>query len=134
MRGFTFLTQEQCEGDNRLNIIRKRGIEAEITDFSLFLGAGTSERRNKNNEAYGDYWLKSNSFKGGKMIERFCGESFYKLTDEYITSRMTGARPVLPFSLFKIPTNGKRGKDGVLEVEYGYTIHKEQLQKVCKKY
>ena len=42
------------------------------------------------------------------------------LTDEYITSRMTGARPVLPFSLFKIPTNGKRGKDGVLEVEYGY--------------
>ena len=120
MRGFTFLTQEQCEGDNRLNIIRKRGIEAEITDFSVFLGAGTSKRMNKNDEAYGDYWLKSNSFKGGKMIQRFCGKSFYRLTDEYITSRMTGARPVLPFSLFKIPTNGKRGKDGVLEVEYGY--------------
>ena len=47
----------------------------------------------------------------------------YKIYDN-VTTRDVGARPVLPFSgVNSIPTNGERGKrtkNGIFEVEYGY--------------
>ena len=48
------------------------------------------------------------------------GDSFY----DHVCGRTGGARPALPFSsISSIPTNGesgKRARDGILEVEYGY--------------
>ena len=33
MSDFTFLTEEQCFGSDKLDILKKRGIKAVITDF-----------------------------------------------------------------------------------------------------
>ena len=38
MLDFTFLTEEQIIGDNSLEIFKKRGTKAAITDFSILLG------------------------------------------------------------------------------------------------
>lgn len=38
MSDFTFLTKEQCWGDDKLDILKKRGVKAEVTDFSALLG------------------------------------------------------------------------------------------------
>ena len=38
MSNFTFLTQEQCFGSDKLDILKKRGTKAAITDFSVLLG------------------------------------------------------------------------------------------------
>ena len=39
MSDFTFLTEEQYFGDDKLDILEKRGTKAAITDFSILLGA-----------------------------------------------------------------------------------------------
>ena len=43
MSDFTFLTEEQIFGSNQIDVIRKRGTKAAITDFSILLGAYVSE-------------------------------------------------------------------------------------------
>ena len=35
MSEFTFLTEEQCFGSDKLNILKKRGTKAAISDFSI---------------------------------------------------------------------------------------------------
>ena len=40
MSNFTFLTEEQCFGSDKLDILKKRGTKAAITDFSVLLGGG----------------------------------------------------------------------------------------------
>ena len=39
MSNFTFLTEEQYLGSDKLEILEKRGTKAAITDFSILLGA-----------------------------------------------------------------------------------------------
>ena len=43
MSDFTFLTEEQYFGDDKLDILKKRGTKAAITDFSILLGAYVSD-------------------------------------------------------------------------------------------
>ena len=50
MSDFTFLTEEQCFGRNKLEIFKKRGTKAEITDFSVLLGGAVSEENHVNND------------------------------------------------------------------------------------
>ena len=38
MSDFTFLTEEQCYGNDKLDILKKRGATATMTDFSILLG------------------------------------------------------------------------------------------------
>lgn len=38
MSNLTFLTQEQCFGIEELDILKKRGERAAMTDFSILLG------------------------------------------------------------------------------------------------
>lgn len=42
MSNLTFLTQEQCFGSEKLDILQKRGTTAAITDFSILLGGEVS--------------------------------------------------------------------------------------------
>ena len=121
MSNFTFLTKEQCSGAEKLDILKKRGIDAAITDFSILLGGYASIFYSKDylDGRKGFYWTKSN--KGYKIFEISDGDL---ICDEEPIRRNTGARPALPFSsISSIPTNGKSGKrasDGIVEVEYGY--------------
>ena len=63
MSGFTFLTEEQYFGSDKLEILEKRGTKAAITDFSILLGAYVSDYHVDNDSSLegrtGYYWTKS---------------------------------------------------------------------------
>ena len=63
MSNFTFLTQEQCFGSDKLDILKKRGTKAAITDFSVLLGGWVSSEHVENDSSLegrtGYYWTKS---------------------------------------------------------------------------
>ena len=124
MSNFTFLTQEQCFGSDKLDILKKRGTKAAITDFSVLLGGWVSSEHVENDSSLegrtGYYWTKSDDGDNDARVVFDAGNGICNNVDV----RSGGARPALPFSsISSIPTNGesgKRAKDGVLEVEYGY--------------
>ena len=123
MSNFTFLNEEQCFGNDKLDILEKRGIKAAITDFSILLGAYVSDNNHIDNDSSlegrtGYYWTKSDYGDNDARVVNGLGNV------AMLVNRSGGARPALPFSsIFSIPTNGesgKRARDGILEVEYGY--------------
>ena len=135
---FTFLTAEQCFGDNRLEIFNKRGTRAAITDFSILLGSYISNDHIESNSSLdgrtGYYWTKSEHGDGiDSRVVSPDGNRYYK----YVDISHSGARPALPFSsIDSIPTNGEKGKretDGILEVEYGYYPQKVAPRNMQKK-
>ena len=124
MSDFTFLTEEQCFGNDKLDILKKRGRQAAITDFSILLGAYVSDYHIDNDSSLegrtGWYWTKSDNGDNDARVVYDDGYRYYV----NVYRRDGGARPALPFSeVSSIPTNGesgKRARDGILEVEYGY--------------
>ena len=125
MSNFTFLTEEQYFGSDKLDILEKRGTKAAITDFSILLGAYVSDNNHIDNDSSlegrtGYYWTKSDDGDNAARVVDGLGNRNYN----YVDKRNGGARPALPFSsISSIPTNGesgKRARDGILEVEYGY--------------
>ena len=100
MRNFTFLTKEQCAGNNQLDIFKKRGEEAEVTDFAVLLGClcinkydfETGKGINK-----GAYWTKSEceDDKSRAYYNFGKSDSFYK---NMVGARTSGGRPALFFS------------------------------------
>ena len=117
MSDFTFLTEEQCFGDKKLDILKKRGITAAITDFSILLGGCVSSTHHVDNGnsiegRIGYYWTKSDDRDNdARMVND--DDDFYI---EYVTERLVGARPVLPFSsISSISTNGESGKKQKME-------------------
>ena len=63
MSNFTFLTEEQCFGDDKLDILKKRGTKVAITDFSVLLGGWVSDWQVDDDSSLegrtGWYWTKS---------------------------------------------------------------------------
>ena len=123
MNNFTFLTQEQYFKSDKLDIFKKRGTKAAITDFSVLLGGWVWEHAENDSSLEGRtgcYWTKSNDGDTNARVVDDDGSSCRR----NVQSRYIGARPALPFSsIGSIPTNresGKRARDGILEVEYGY--------------
>ncbi len=125
MSELTFLTEEQCFGSDKLDILKKRGTKAAITDFSILLGGYRSPLHYIDSADYlgsrtSFYWTKSNY--GNNCVCVVYGDGSVSWRD--IIERNCGARPALPFSsIGSIPTNevsGKRAEDGIFEVEYGY--------------
>ena len=123
MSDFTFLTSEQFFGGDKLDIIRKRGTEAAITDFSILLGGYVADNYHIDGDSslegrIGDYWTKSDD--GDNGVRVVAGDN---IDYSFVFLRHVGARPALPFSnINSIPTNGvsRRAQDGIFEVEYGY--------------
>lgn len=124
MSDFTFLTEEQIFGSNQIDVIKKRGTKAAISDFSVLLGGWVSDYHVDSDSSLkgrtGYYWTKSDDGDNDARAVNDRGGRTYNSVSE----RDGGARPALPFSsISNIPTNGesgKRARDGVLEVEYGY--------------
>ena len=124
MSKFTFLTQEQCFESDKLDILEKRGTKAAITDFSILLGGWVSSYHVDNDSSLegrtGYYWTKTDDGDNDARVVNDGGRGYYS----NVNKRDGGARPALPFSsISSIPTNGesgKRARDGILEVEYGY--------------
>ena len=124
MSDFTFLTEEQIFGSNQIDVIKKRGTKAAISDFSVLLGGWVSDYHVDSDSSLkgrtGYYWTKSDDGNNDARVVNGHGDCYY----DDANGRDGGARPALPFSsIGSIPTNGesgKRARDGVLEVEYGY--------------
>ena len=128
MSNLTFLTQEQCFGSEKLDILQKRGTKAAITDFSILLGGWADSNKDywhidgddSLEGRTGFYWTKSDDGDNDARVVDGSG----RRSCRNVLERGGGARPALPFSsISSIPTNGvsgKRAKDGVLEVEYGF--------------
>ena len=131
MMDFTFLTKEQCfNSSGKLEILKKRGTSAAITDFSILLGSYVDDDYHYNSinslEARsGYYWTSSDDKDNCVSVVESCGDEGV----ESVRQRDIGARPALTYSsIHNISLNKVRGKDGILEVQYG-----EYPQKVASK-
>ena len=120
MLDFTFLTEEQCFGDKQLDILKKYGTKCAITDFSILLGGYvardyyTSEG-NTRKDRTGWWWAKTPYIKS-TCVANGNGDSYR--ANVYV--RCIGARPALTYSeVSSVFSNGVRGRNGILEVEYG---------------
>ena len=75
MSDFTFLTEEQYFGDDKLDILGKRGTKAAITDFSILLGAYVSDYHIDNDSSLegrtGYYWTKSDDGDNDARVVNF---------------------------------------------------------------
>lgn len=107
----TFLDAKQVFGDEKLEIIDKRGAYASVTDFSILLGCTYTQESN-----CGMYWTKDN-----------ISHSVYSVFldgDRHLANvwnyRLC-CRPVLSYldSSNFLYEKLKRHEDGILEVEYG---------------
>lgn len=130
MNDFTFLTEEQCfDYFGKLEILKKRGTIAPITDFSILLGGNVNNDYYYNNsnsleDRSGWYWTSySDKYNDVRVVNCNGDKNYYNAY-----RRTGGARPALPYSSIHSISSGVRGRDGILEVEYG-----EYPQKVASK-
>lgn len=123
MSEFTFLTEEQVFGNKQLDILKKYGTKCAITDFSILLGGVVSSEYytsevNTRKDITGWWWTKSSAKDKDSdvSIVDLDGSS----TSDVVIERTGGARPALSYSSIQpISSNGVRGTNGIMEVEYG---------------
>lgn len=128
MSEMTFLGKEQYFDEDKIDIIKKKGTKAAITDFSILLGGIVFDKMHINRDSTlsgrtGLYCTVSEGDGFGEICT-IMGDG--TMLEFFADDRCVGARPVLPFSsINEIPTNGESGeikkdKDEVEYVEYGY--------------
>jgi len=135
MEDITFLSVEEIK---QSKILKKYGKKCSITDFSILLGGYVSsceytDEGNSQKERVGWWWTKSSDvYDGARVVNELGSRSWY-----YVDTRHGGARPALPYLLISsISSNVVRGKNGILEVEYGeypQTIVSKDLSVVLEK-
>lgn len=118
---FTFLSVKQVFGDKALDIIKRYGTKAAITDFSILLGGYVSSNyyTNEGNtgmDRTGVYWTKTDDGYNGARVVSYYGN----IDDYHVYERDDGCRPALPYSSIQsICSNGVRDNFEIKEVEYG---------------
>lgn len=122
---FTFLTKDQALFEP-IEIIKKKGAKAAVSDFSIFLGAeanglsyvdADNGMRRLENRA-GFYWTQTRCYSDTVYaVGDFGSNAILSFSDRFTQA---GARPALSFSSIQsISTNGVQVDDGILEVEFG---------------
>ena len=113
---FTFLSEEQVFGDEPLNIIKKCGKCAALTDFSILLGGEITNNFNSDNFQIGSWWTKSYVGNDSVRIVNFYGSDGAK----YPVNSQCGARPVFSYSSMPKAFSKKIDTfDGIDVIEYG---------------
>ncbi|MEG2053241.1 MAG: hypothetical protein RRZ92_04790, partial [Bacilli bacterium] len=105
----------------KLDIMKKYGNAAAITDFAILLGGFV--RFDKHYSSDGNnledracyYWTRTSDGESDANMVNDDGAVLFQSVDK----RSTAVRPALLSSSICNSRNGKRGKSGVLEVEYG---------------
>ena len=120
MNNFTFLTDEQIFGNNRLDIINRYGTKCAITDFSILLGGYVSDYHtnegNTDRDRTGRWWTRTDDGDNDARGVDSAGSGDY----DSVRTRGGGARPALPYpSISSIASNEVRGSFGIKEIEYG---------------
>jgi len=124
MHELTFLETDQIYGNRELEIFRRRGTKAAITDFAILLGGAVSTSHyvighNSLDKRTGYYWTKTSDGDFDAHIVRLNGDGGFNS----VPDRSNGARVVLTIpDVSSIPSNGvfRKANDGILEIEYGY--------------
>ena len=104
-----------------LDILKKYGTKAIITEFASLLGGSTTVESqfiegDSINAKTGCWWTKSHYTKF-EMVTIGCSGYFLPT---YVEERRHGGRPAVTYSsISNLVSNIKRGKNGILEVEYG---------------
>ena len=134
MADFTLLTYDQCFGKNKLGILKKRGVKAEVTDFAILSGAlFDAENMDGIYKRNGFYWTSTRNSSNTYVVKPDGEDWNVSIYWEYSDLAI---RPVLPFSsIDNIPSNGvsKRLEDGILEIEFGYYPQQEVNENMGKK-
>ena len=105
MDDFTFLTYDDCFGDNELEILKKRGREAQVTDYAALLGAFKEDFNND----LGYYWTKTyDSYDGVFTIVPYGQDNFF------VSVRDCSVRPAIKYSSLDDVLENNRASDGVL--------------------
>ena len=115
----TLLETNECVGDNRLSIFKKRDVKAVATDMAILLGAHSFNmaKNDPSSKRYSTFWTKTSNDDCIDVINTF-GKRTWNFHDRYEVC----ARPVIEFdSIDEIKKLGeiRRASDGVLELEYG---------------
>lgn len=141
MNQFTLLPAGKVFGLNQIDVIKKLGTKCAVSDFAILLGASTPPRTyyvddNAARKARTGSWYSLSSTSDGYIRAINIGGSMY---NEFSFSRNCAIRPVLPYSnISDISQNVERGKNGLLEVEYGeypqYVVDVELGKKLDKEY
>ena len=141
MSNFTFLNKEQVFGKHQLSVLKKYGVKAIQTDFSILLGSIDIF-----SDHYGFYWLKDLTDDRVAVVN-YSGS----LRHEVDNVKSNAARIVLPINddienyikekgklLFCGPCESSNGPLVVKEVEYGFypqmAVSKELQEKLEEKY
>ena len=116
----TLLETNECVGDNRLSIFKKRDVKAVATDMAILLGAHSFNmaKNDPSSKRYSTFWTKTSNDDCIDVINTF-GKRTWNFHDRYEVC----ARPVMEFdSIDEIKKLGeiRRVSDGVLELEYGF--------------
>ena len=146
MSNFTFLNKEQVFGKHQLSVLKKYGVKAIQTDFSILLGGYNADT----NKHYGFYWLKDLTDDEVAVVN-YSGS----LRHDVDNTKNIAARIVLPINddienyikekgklLFcghSDPSNGPLIRPLVVEeVEYGFypqmAVSEELQEKLEEKY
>ena len=89
MSDFTFLEKEQVFGEHQLSVLKKYGVKAIQTDFSILLGGYNAI----DNNHYGFYWLK-NLINDEVVVVNYSGS----LKHDADNIKNVASRPVLPMN------------------------------------
>ena len=120
MNNFTFLTNEQIFGNNKLDIIKHYGTKCTITDFSILLGGSVSldyytRGGNTKKDRTGWWWTKTPYANAACFVDQD-GNSYQNNVD----MRSGGARPALPYSsIQRFSSNEVRVAHKINEIKYG---------------
>lgn len=153
MERFELLDKKEIMGDGILDILKKRGIFAAVTDFSLALGTATRRdgfigKEKRPDQRKGCYWIKDkikNIYESTEWGRSYINKYIWTVgsfpCDREVESRECGIRPIMRLdSLEKLPKNKgskvKRAADGILEVELGYypqTAASKKIQRTLTK-
>ena len=120
MNNFTFLTNEQIFGNNKLDIIKHYGTKCTITDFSILLGGSVSldyytSGGNTKKDRTGWWWSKTPYNDGARVVNED-GDWIWHNVD----MRSGGARPALPYSsIQRFSSNEVRVAHKINEIKYG---------------
>ena len=120
MSNFTFLTEDQITGQNKLDIIKEYGIKCTTTDFSILLGVYVSSfDYTSEGDRTSWWWTKSFDGYNKACVVLHNGNRAWQniniRSDSYV-----GARPAIAYSSIQsISSNGERGASGIKEILYG---------------
>ena len=114
------LEENQIFGDNRLNIFKKYGNQAAITDFAILLGSYVSMFHIKEGNEYkyrtNYWWLKTDNNNHNAFVVGTDGNiNFFD-----INRRDGGIRPKLSYSsISNFSFNKNKTTNKIIEIEYG---------------